>query len=297
MIPLDLRFARAVANALVFSRLRARVGGRLRYFVSGGAPLSPEIARFFHAAGLVILEGYGLTETSPVITVNTPRHLKLGTVGRAIPGVEVRIAGDGEILTRGPHVMRGYYNKPDATREALEPDGWFHTGDIGELDAEGFLRITDRKKDLIVTAGGKKIAPQMVEGLLKLNKFVSNAVLLGDRRKFPLALLVPNFDRLESWAREAGLQWESREELASLPEVEAQMAAEARKNLRDLAQFEVPKRFLVLPRDFSIEAGELTPKLSVRRRVVEEHYAPRIEAAYAEAESHGPSRAQPAPGR
>jgi long-chain acyl-CoA synthetase len=288
-IPIDLRLAHLVADRLVFSRLRARVGGRLRFFVSGGAPLAPEIARFFYAAGLPILEGYGLTETSPVIAVNTPDHLKIGTVGRPIPGVEVKIAVDGEILTRGPHVMRGYWNKPDATREALEPDGWFHTGDIGELDAEGYLRITDRKKDLIVTAGGKKVAPQPIEGLLKLNKFISNAVLLGDRRKFPIALLVPNFDRLETWAHEAGLNWASREELVALPQVEAQLAAEAKKNLRDLAQFEVPKRFLVLAKDFSIESGELTPKLSVKRRVVEQHNADRIEALYAGAEAHGPS--------
>ena len=288
-IPLDLKFARLVADRLVFSKLRARVGGRLRFFVSGGAPLSPEIARFFYAAGLPILEGYGLTETSPVIAVNTPDHLKIGTVGRPIPGVTVKIAEDGEILTRGPHVMRGYYNKPEATREALDPDGWFHTGDIGELDAEGYLRITDRKKDLIVTAGGKKVAPQPIEGLLKLNKFISNAVLLGDRRKFPIALLVPNFDRLETWAHEAGLTWTTREELVALPQVETQLAAEAKKNLRDLAQFEVPKRFLVLARDFSIEGGELTPKLSVKRKVVEHNYADRIDALYAGAEAHGAS--------
>ena len=163
-----------------------------------------------------------------------------------------------------------------------------NTGDIGMLDAEGFLKITDRKKDLIVTAGGKKVAPQPIEGLLKLNKFVSNAVMLGDRRKFPIALLVPNFERLEAWAREQGLTWTTREELVRLPEVERQMAQEARKNLRDLAQFEVPKKFLVLARDFSIEGGELTPKLSVRRKVVEDHYADRIEALYADAEAHGP---------
>lgn len=291
-IPLDLKLARLVADRLVFSRIRARVGGRLRYFISGGAPLSPEIARFFYAAGLPIFEGYGLTETSPVISVNTPQDFKIGTVGKPLRNVEVRIADDGEILTRGPHVMRGYYQKPEATREALDPEGWFHTGDIGELDAEGFLRITDRKKDLIVTAGGKKVAPQPIEGLLKLNKFISNAVLLGDRRKFPIALLVPNFERLESWAKEAGLRWTSRDELVRRPEVEAYLAGEAKKNLRDLAQFEVPKRFLVLAKDFSIEGGELTPKLSVRRKVVEQHNAERIEALYAEAESHPHSPAE-----
>jgi long-chain acyl-CoA synthetase len=193
----------------------------------------------------------------------------------------VKIAADGEILTRGPHVMLGYYNKPEATREAIDPEGWFHTGDIGQLDAEGYLRITDRKKDLIVTAGGKNIAPQPIESRLKLNKFITNAVVLGDRRKFPIALLVPNFDRLEAWATAQNLRWTDHESLAALPEVEAHLAAEARKNLRDFAQFEVPKRFLILSRDFSIDGGELTPKLSVRRRVVEERHREGIERLYA----------------
>ena len=285
-IPLDLKLARAVADALVFRRLRAKVGGRLRYFISGGAPLSAEIARFFYAAGMVIFEGYGLTETSPVIAVNTPQRIKLGTVGPPLAEVEVRIAEDGEILTRGPNLMRGYWEKPDATREAIDAEGWFHTGDIGELDAEGFLRITDRKKDLIVTAGGKKVAPQPIEGLLRSNKFITNALLLGDRRKFPIALLVPNFERLEPWATEAALRWSTREELVNQPQVEEFLAGEAKKQLRDLAQFEVPKRFLILPRDFSIEAGELTPKLSVKRKVVEQRYADRINALYEDAESH-----------
>jgi long-chain acyl-CoA synthetase len=284
-IPLDLKLARGVANRLVFSKLRERVGGRLRYFISGGAPLSPEIARFFYAAGLQILEGYGLTETSPVVSVNTPEYYKIGTVGRPVRDVAVRIADDGEILVRGPNVMQGYYNKPEATREVLDPDGWFHTGDIGEIDLEGFLRITDRKKDLIVTAGGKKVAPQPIEGMLKLNRYISNAVLLGDRRKFPIALLVPNFERLEPWAREQGLQWSDRDALVRLPQVEAHLADEARKSLRDLARFEVPKKFVVLAQDFSIERGELTPKLSVRRKVVETNYADRIEAAYRDGES------------
>ena len=287
-IPFDLRMAYAVADRLVFRKIRARLGGRLRNFISGGAPLAVEIAEFFYGAGVPILEGYGLTETSPVISVNTPARLKLGTVGRPLPGVEVKIADDGEILTRGPHVMRGYYNKPEATREAITPDGWFKTGDIGVLDAEGFLRITDRKKDIIVTAGGKNVAPQPIEGMLKLNKFISNAVMLGDRKKFPIALLVPNFERLEAWARTNNLRWSTREELAALPEVEAFLASEAQNNLRDVAHFELPKRFLILPRDFSIETGELTPKLSVRRRVVEERHADRIAALYADAEAHSP---------
>ncbi|HJR35323.1 MAG TPA: long-chain fatty acid--CoA ligase [Gemmatimonadales bacterium] len=288
VIPFDLRMARAVADRLVFRKIRARLGGRLRFFISGGAPLAVEIAEFFYGAGVPILEGYGLTETSPVISVNTPERIKLGTVGQPLPGVEVKIADDGEILTRGPHVMRGYYNKPDATREAITPDGWFRTGDIGVLDAEGFLRITDRKKDIIVTAGGKNVAPQPIEGMLKLNKFISNAVMLGDRKKFPIALLVPNFERLEAWAREKNLKWSTREELAARPEVEEFLASEAQKSLRDVAHFELPKRFLILPRDFSIEAGELTPKLSVRRRIVEERHAEQIAALYADAEAHPP---------
>ncbi|NOT10153.1 MAG: long-chain fatty acid--CoA ligase [Gemmatimonadales bacterium] len=291
-IPFDLAFARWIADRLVFSKIRARVGGRLRFFVSGGAPLSPEIAKFFYSAGVVILEGYGLTETSPVIAVNTLEQFKIGTVGRPIPGVEVKIADDGEILTRGPHVMRGYYNKPEATREAIDPEGWLHTGDIGILDVEGFLKITDRKKDLIVTAGGKKVAPQPIEGLLKLNKFMSNAVVLGDRRKFPIALLVPNLERLEQWAKTEGLRWTTREELVRLPQIRELLEAEAKHTLRDLAQYEMPKRFLILPRDFSIDSGELTPKLSVKRKVVEQNYADQIEAVYAEAEVHNPHGGQ-----
>ncbi|MEZ4457671.1 MAG: long-chain fatty acid--CoA ligase [Gemmatimonadales bacterium] len=287
-IPATLAASRALADRLVFAKLRRRVGGRLRYFISGGAPLSPEIARFFAAAGLPILEGYGLTETSPVITVNTPTHHRIGTVGQAVPGVTVRIAEDGEIVVRGPNVMRGYFNKPDATAEAIDGEGWFHTGDIGEVDADGYLRITDRKKDLIATAGGKKIAPQPIEGLLRQNKFISNAVMLGDRRKFPIMLLAPAFPELEAWARAAGLSWQSREELVGLPAVQSHLEAEARKHLRDLARYEVPKKFLVVPRDFSIESGELTPKLSVKRKVVEAHYQEAIDALYADADAHPP---------
>lgn len=281
-VPLGLRAGMAVADKLVYAKLRARTGGRIRLMVSGGAPLNPEICRFFLAARLVIYEGYGLTETSPVITVNSAAMLKPGTVGRPIPGVEVKIAEDGEILTRGPHVMQGYYNNPQATAEVIDAEGWFHTGDIGVIDNEGCLRITDRKKDLIVTAGGKNIAPQPIEGLLKTNKFFTSAVMLGDKRKFPIMLLVPNFTVLDGWLTVKGLPKLPPEKLVTLPEVQEKLAREARKSLRDLAQFETPKKFLLLPRDFTIEGGELTPKMSVRRRVVEEKYREQIEALYLE---------------
>ena len=275
-----LRAEFALADRLVFSKLRARTGGRIRFFISGGAPLSADIARFFHAAGMPILEGYGLTETSPVIAVNTFQRLRLGTVGIPIPGVEVKIAPDGEILTRGPHVMTGYYGKPEATAEALDPDGWFHTGDIGTLDPEGYLRITDRKKDIIVTAGGKNISPQPIEGLARTNKFVSSAVMLGDRRPFPIMLIVPNFENLGAWATKEGVPHTDGASLVARPEVQAKMEGEIERTLGELAKFERPKKLLLLPRDFSIEAGELTPKLSVKRKVVEQRHAAAIEKLY-----------------
>jgi long-chain acyl-CoA synthetase len=281
-LPAKLAAQHWLADRLVFGKLRARTGGRLRFFISGGAPLSADIARFFHAAGMPILEGYGLTETSPVIAVNTFEHLRLGTVGLPIPGVEVKIAEDGEILTRGPNVMVGYYCKPEATSEALSGDGWFHTGDIGQLDADGYLSITDRKKDLIVTAGGKNIAPQPIEALAKTSKFVSNAVMLGDRRRFPIMLVVPNFQSLTSWAKEQGIPTEDVEALLQRPEVQSKLDREVRTTLRDLARFEVPKKLVLLPREFSIEAGELTPTLKIKRRVVEQRHRLAIEALYAE---------------
>jgi long-chain acyl-CoA synthetase len=284
-VPRGLALQYALATRLVFSKLQQRVGGRLRFFVSGGAPLSADIARFFFAAGLPILEGYGLTETSPVITVNKFGRTRLGTVGPAVSGVEVRIADDGEILTRGPHVMKGYYRKPEATAEVIDAEGWLHTGDIGELDSDGFLRITDRKKDIIVTAGGKNIAPQPIENLAKTSKFVANAVMIGDKRRFPSMLVVPNFEKLTAWAEHKNLVFTDEASLVALPQAQEKMDREVRKTLRDLAHFEMPKKILLLPRDFSIDSGELTPKLSVRRRAVEKNYQRQIEALYADEET------------
>ncbi|MBX6332168.1 MAG: long-chain fatty acid--CoA ligase [Gemmatimonadaceae bacterium] len=272
----------ALAQRLVFSKLKERVGGRLRYFVSGGAPLAPEINKFFYAAGLVILEGYGLTETSPVISVNTPEHFRIGTVGRPIPGVEVRIAPDGEILCRGPNVMKGYLNKPEATREVIDAEGWFHTGDIGELDADGFLRITDRKKDIIVTAGGKNIAPQPIENQIKANKYVSQAVMIGDKRKYPVVLVVPNYDQLEKWAKYKNLLYTDRRQLLAHPLVKAKMEKEVLGKLTGLASFETPKKVALLEHDFSVESGELTPTLKVKRRIVDKRYRAIIDALYAD---------------
>ena len=270
-----------LANKLVFSKLRERTGGNIRVFVSGGAPLSPEIAKFFYAAGLTILEGYGLTETSPVISANTVENYRLGTVGRPIRGVEVMIANDGEILTRGPHVMRGYFNNEAATAEAIDSADWFHTGDVGEL-VDGFLRITDRKKDIIVTAGGKNISPQPIELLVKNSKYVSQAVMIGDRRKFPAILVVPEWDQLEKWAARQNFSYANRKELLAIPKVIAKMEKEVMSPLSELAHFEMPKKVALLEDDFSIERGELTPKMSVKRRVIEKSYKQLVDSLYAE---------------
>ena len=284
-IPGGLAIRKKIADRLVFAKLQARTGGRIRFFVSGAAPLSADIAKFFYSAGLPIIEGYGLTESSPVLTLNPLDGIKLGTVGRAIPGVELKIAADGEILARGPNIMQGYYKQPEATREAIDADGWLHTGDIGELDSDGYLKITDRKKELLKTAGGKYIAPQPIEGMVKRSTFVANAVLYGDRRKFPIILVVPNFDNLERWAAERGLSYGTRAELLELADVQAKMEREVMGTLRDLAKFETPKKVLLLENDFTIESGELTPTLKVKRRVIEKRYKDQIDAAYASADA------------
>jgi long-chain acyl-CoA synthetase len=275
-----LRLKFALADKLVFSKIKQRTGGRLRLFVSGGAPLAREIAEFFGAAGLLIVEGYGLTETSPVITVNRPDDLRPGSVGKPLEGVEVKIAGDGEILTRGPHVMKGYFKKPEATAEAIDRDGWFHTGDVGFLDPQGFLVITDRKKDIIVTSGGKNIAPQPIENLIKTSRFVGEVVMVGNKRNFPAALVVPNFENLEKWAREKGIAFKDRQDLIARPEVVSHYDRTLAELTRELAQFEKIKKTTLLPTEFSLEAGELTPTLKVKRRFVEQKYKDVIDRMY-----------------
>jgi long-chain acyl-CoA synthetase len=276
-----LRFKRGLAHKLVFSKILAKTGGRVRFFVSGGAPLSKEIADFFYALGLVVLEGYGLTETAPVIAVNTFEQLKFGTVGKPIPGVEVKIAPDGEILVKGPNVMKGYYKKEAETREAFE-GGWFHTGDIGHLDDEGYLVITDRKKDLIITAGGKNVAPQPIENVLKRNPYIVNAVVIGGRRKFISAIIVPNLEKLEAYAKQNGVAYIDARELAGKKEIQQFLLDEIDRATPHLAPYEKIKKILVLDRDFAVELEEMTPTLKVRRNLVEEKFKDLIDSLYRE---------------
>lgn len=277
-VPRLLEFQYQVAERLVFAKLKARTGGRLRFMVSGGAPLGAGIALFFHGAGLTIAEGYGLTETSPVIAANRLDGVRLGTVGTPIPGVEVRIAEDGEILVRGPGVMKGYHNLPEATCEAMA-GGWFHTGDIGFLDKDGYLTITDRKKDLIVTAGGKNVAPQPVENQLKQDPHIAEAVLIGDRRPYVVALLVPEFERLAAWARAEGIDGD-RTALCRDPRVVEFFMARVREVNARLAQFEQIKKVGLIDRELTIAGGDLTPTLKVKRRVIGENFRQLIESLY-----------------
>ncbi len=273
-----LALKRAVADRLVFSKIRAKTGGRLRYLISGSAPLSVAVGDFFRTVGLAICEGYGLTETSPVLAFNPPGRQRLGTVGPPLPGVEIRIAEDGEIVARGPNVMIGYYRKPELTAEALK-DGWFHTGDVGHFDEAGYLVITDRKKDLLVTSGGKKIAPQPLENKFKSDPLVAEAVVIGENRKFPSVLIVPDFGVLA--ARLNAELSGPRERLLTREEVLHLYQGVVDRINGDLAQFERIKRFALLPGDFSIEQGELTPTMKVRRQIVEDRWRDVIEGLYA----------------
>jgi long-chain acyl-CoA synthetase len=276
-----LQFKRNLAHKLVFSKIIAKTGGRVRFFISGGAPLSKDIAEFFYALGLVVLEGYGLTETSPVISVNTFENLKFGTVGKPIPGVEVKIAGDGEILTRGPNVMRGYYKKETETKEVFE-EGWFCTGDIGHVDEDGFVVITDRKKDLIVTSGGKNVAPQPIENLLKLSPYISNAVVIGDRRRFISAIIVPNLEKLEGYAKSHGIPYKAVSDLIKSEKILSFIEGEVDRVTPNLAAYEKVKKVALLDRDFEIEKGEMTPTLKIKRNIVDAKYKDIIDALYRE---------------
>jgi len=271
----------AIADKLVFSKVREGVGGRLRCLVSGSAPLQDPTARFFAGIGLPITEGYGLTETSPAVAANPMSAPRLGTVGKPIPDVEVRIADDGEILVRGPNVMMGYYNKPEDTAAVLR-DGWFHTGDIGVLDQDGYLKITDRKKDLLVTSGGKKIAPQPIESVLKKSPLIGEAVVLGDRQRFAAALIIPNFAALERRLKDLGRPPAERDELVVRADVVALYDEVVTALNQELSQYERIKKFRLLPREFSIDTGELTPTMKVKRKVVEEKWKDEIARIYAE---------------
>jgi long-chain acyl-CoA synthetase len=270
-----------LVDRVALQPLRARVtGGELRFFISGGAPLPVDTARFLTSLGLNIIEGYGLTETSPVICANLPNRRKLGTVGPPIPGVEVKIAPDGEILSRGPHIMRGYFNLAEETRKAIDADGWFHTGDIGELDQEGFLKITDRKKDIIVLANGKNVAPQPIEALLKGSAYISAAVLFGDRQPNIVALVVPEFDHLKQWARRHDIAAKDQAELIKNAAVRKFYKDEIDRVTRDLADFEKVRKFTLLDTEFTQERGELTPTLKIKRAVVFKNYESDVLAMY-----------------
>ena len=275
-MPASLRLATRIADRLVYSKIRQGIGGRLRYAVSGSAPLDPELARFFYGAGLPILEGYGLTETSPVLCVMPITRIRFGTVGPPLPNLELRIADDGEILARGPNVMRGYYNRPADTAEVLR-DGWFHTGDIGSIDADGYLRITDRKKEVLVTSGGKKIAPQPIEQRLRAHALVSEAILVGDRRHFPAALLVPDFVALGTALGVSAGDARSR---LDAPDVRARFQQVVDRVNADLAQFERVKKFVLIADEVSMASGLLTPSLKIKRRVVDERYRAEIDEIY-----------------
>jgi len=276
-----LNFKKNLASKLVYSKIIARTGGRVRFFVTGSAPLSKDIAEFFYAMGLVVLEGYGLTETSPVISLNTFDKMRFGTVGPPIPGVEVKIADDGEILTRGPHVMKAYYKKEEATQEVFDGD-WFRTGDIGHIDEDGFLVITDRKKDIIVTSGGKNVAPQPIENILKANPYVENVVVVGDRRKFISALVVPNFEKLEAYARSNNIAFETMSDLVKNDKIQSFMEAEIDRVTPNLASYEKIKKISLMDRDFDQEKGEVTPTFKVKRNIIEDKYKNVIDAMYRE---------------
>lgn len=279
-LPFFLSLQHKLATVLVFNKIKDAVGGRLKFASSGGAPLPKELGEFFFALGIKIIEGYGLTETSPVMTVNPPDKFKFGTVGKPIPGCELKIANDGEVLTRGPMIMKGYYKKPEATQEVIDENGWFHTGDIGFVDNEGYLHITDRKKDIIVTAGGKNIAPQPIENRLKMSKYIEEVVIIGDRKPYCVALIVPSFEVLEDMAKKEAIQYGSKEALLEHPRIKTVIDDAVAEVNRGLARYETIKKFALIPALFTQETGELTPTLKVKRWAVEKKYKNIVEQLY-----------------
>ena len=269
---LSLKMKHGIADKLVFSKLKALTGGKMRFFISGGAALAKDINEFFHAVGLTILEGYGLTETAPVLSVNTFEKLRLGSVGPALPSVELKIAEDGEILAKGPNVSIGYYKQPEATAEVFK-DGWFYTGDIGYIDEDGYLIITDRKKDIIVTSGGKNVAPQNIEGLLGTDPLIGQAVVLGDKKKYLAALIVPNFETLTAYAKENNIEFINNQDLVGDPKIVTLYNNRIKEAIKDLPSYEQIKKFALLSEEFSSDTGELTPTLKVKRKFVQEKYS------------------------
>ncbi len=283
-VPLALAIKHSLADRLVYSKFRDFFGGRLKFCITGGAALSDEIYLIFTGSGVPIMQGYGLTETSPVISSNNPQASRLGTVGRPIRNVKVRIANDGEIEASGPGVMLGYFNRPDATREAFTDDGWFRTGDIGEIDADGFLRITDRKKELFKTSGGKYIAPSRIEQMILASRFVNQAVLIGNERKFAAALIVPNFEMLDSYAKHKGFERMTPAEYCRDPRIIDLLERQVASMMKGLARFETVKKIALVEKEMTVEGGELTPTMKVRRRVVDEKYKDVIDRLYSDAE-------------
>jgi long-chain acyl-CoA synthetase len=279
-VSLLLRAQRALADRLVFCKLREKTGGRMRFFVSGGAALARELGEFFEAVGLTVIEGYGLTESSPVIAANRLHNYRFGSVGQVIPGVEVRIEEDGEILARGPNIMKGYWGQPDATAQAIDGDGWLHTGDVGMVDAGGFLHITDRKKHLFVSSGGKNIAPQPIENLFLSSKYIEQLMLIGDHRMYLTALIVPDFEALKEYAEGRNLSYANDSDLARHAEIYQLIERDINEIQKDLANYERVRRFTLLDRLFTVEEGELTPTQKIRRNVVEQRYASLIENMY-----------------
>jgi long-chain acyl-CoA synthetase len=284
-LPPLLKFKHAIADWLVFSKWHRAFGGRIRLLLSGGAALPEDLTYIYIGAGIPIIQGYGLTETSPVMTTSEIENIRVGTVGKAIPNVDIRIAPDGEIETRGPNVMVGYYNRPEETRAAFTPDGWFKTGDIGSIDSDGYLRITDRKKELLKTSGGKYISPQPIEQAIKSSRFVSQVVLIGDGRKFPAALIVPAWEQVESYVRLKGIQAKTRAELCAHPRIIDLFERQIDRRTPDLPRYEKIKAIALLENEFSVEGGELTPTLKVKRRVINEKYRDVIDEMYARAEA------------